>query len=202
MALKRCDKGHYYDPASYNSCPSCGYNIDFQATQAHRSNTSDSEAVTQARSSSNTEAVTQPRSVPGVKQQDAAARQRDSGITVAIVRKKIGIDPVVGWLVCVDGSEKGRDYRIRSEKNYIGRDASMDICISGDETISRENHAMISFNPRNFRFTIAPGSSRGLVYLNGEEVGIPEDLKPYDLIELGQSKLMFIAFCGDKFQWD
>jgi len=202
MALKRCDKGHYYDPASYNSCPSCGYNLDFQATQAHRGATSDSEAVTQARSSSDSEDVTQARSAPVPRPQDAAARQRDNGITVAIVRKNIGIDPVVGWLVCVDGAEKGRDYKIRSEKNYIGRDASMDICIGGDATISRENHAMISFNPRNFRFSIAPGSSRGLVYLNDEEVGVPEDLKPYDLIELGQSKLLFIAFCGDKFQWD
>ncbi|MFI3187628.1 MAG: FHA domain-containing protein [Methylococcaceae bacterium] len=118
-----------------------------------------------------------------------------------MVRKKTGIDPVVGWLVCVDGPEKGRDYRIRSEKNYIGRDASMDICISGDETISRENHAMISFNPKNLNFRIAPGSSRGMVYLNNEEVDVPENLKPYDLIEIGQCKLMFVSFCGEKFQW-
>ena len=202
MALKRCDKGHYYDPTSHSSCPSCGYNLDFQATQAHKSPDADSEAVTQARGNLGGEVITQARNAPVVKPQDIAARQRDNGITVAIVRKNIGIDPVVGWLVCVEGAEKGKDYRIRSEKNYIGRDSSMDICIGGDTTISRENHAMISFNPRNFRFSIAPGSSRGLVYLNGEEVGIPEDLKPYDLIELGQSKLLFIAFCGEKFQWE
>ena len=30
-------------------------------------------------------------------------------------------DPVVEWLVCIDGPEKGRDYRIRSGNNYIGR---------------------------------------------------------------------------------
>ena len=39
------------------------------------------------------------------------------------------------------------------------------------------------------------------MYLNGEEVGVPEDLKPYDLIEIGQCKLLFVAFCGEKFQW-
>ena len=78
----------------------------------------------------------------------------------------------------------------------------MDICISGDETISRENHAMISFNPRNSRFSIAPGSSRGMVYLNNEEVGIPENLESYDLIEIGQCKLLFVRFCNDKFQWN
>ena len=208
MALKRCDNGHYFDPATYSSCPSCGYNLDFQTTQVHRASAPDTEAVTRPMSNSNSEAVTQARTVPKpkpqvapVQPQVAAAQQRVSGITVAIVRKKTGMDPVVGWLVCVDGSEKGRDYRIRSEKNYIGRDASMDICISGDETISRENHAVISFNPRNVKFTIAPGTSRGIVYLNNDEVGIPTELKPYDLIEVGQCKLLFVSFCNENFQW-
>ena len=183
MALQRCDKGHYYDPESYSSCPSCGvHDLDLQTTQARGVNVNAAEGVTQARG-------------------DAGAKQRDTGVTVAMVRKKTGMDPVVGWLVCVEGPEKGRDYRIRSEKNYIGRGSNMDICISGDETISRENHAMISFNPRNLSFRIAPGNSRGLVYLNGEEVDVPEDLKPYDLIEIGQCKLLFVAFCGEKFQW-
>jgi hypothetical protein len=183
MALQRCDKGHYYDPESYSNCPSCGtHDLNLQATQMRGAAVSPDDGVTQARGAS-------------------SSMQRDTGVTVAIVRKKTGMDPVVGWLVCVDGPEKGRDYRIRSEKNYIGRDSSMDICISGDETISRENHAMISFNPRNLGFSIAPGNSRGLVYLNGKEVGVPEDLKPYDLIELGQCKLSFVAFCGEKFQW-
>lgn len=31
-----------------------------------------------------------------------------------------------GWEICIDGPEKGRDHRIGSVKNYIGRDASMD----------------------------------------------------------------------------
>jgi hypothetical protein len=61
---------------------------------------------------------------------------------------------------------------------------------------------MISFNPRNLGFRIAPGSSRGLVYLNGEVVDVPVNLKPYDLIELGQSKFLFAPFCGEKFRWE
>lgn len=185
MALKRCDKGHYFDTDAYSDCPSCGvHDLDLQNTQVRNvSNPSIEEGVTQVRG-------------------DKDSKQRDTGVTVAIVRKNIGIDPVVGWLVCIEGPEKGRDYRIRSEKNYIGRDAKMDICISGDETISRENHAMISFNPRNSRFSIAPGNSRGMVYLNNEEVGIPENLESYDLIEIGQCKLLFVRFCNDKFQWN
>ena len=183
MALKRCDNGHYYDPETYSTCPSCGvHDLDLQTTQARSVQPPDAEGTTQARGST-------------------GAKQRDTGVTVAMVRKKTGMDPVVGWLVCIDGPEKGRDYRIRSEKNHIGRGSNMDICISGDETISRENHAMISFNPRNLHFRIAPGNSRGLVYLNDEEVEVPTDLKPYDMIEIGQGKFLFIAFCSEKFQW-
>jgi len=183
MALKRCENGHYYEQKTYSSCPSCGVDsLDLQATQTRNVDVPPEEGTTQARGSS------------GVK-------QRDTGVTVAMVRKKSGIDPVVGWLVCVDGPEKGRDYRIRSEKNHIGRGSNMDICISGDETISRDNHAMISFNPRNSKFRIAPGNSRGLIYLNDDEVDVPTDLTPYDLIEIGQGKYLFIPFCSEKFQW-
>jgi hypothetical protein len=39
------------------------------------------------------------------------------------------------------------------------------------------------------------------VYLNDEEVTVPTELKPYDIIELGQTKLMFVPFCGEHFQW-
>ena len=132
---------------------------------------------------------------------ERAGKEQEEGVTVGFYRKTIGVDPVVGWLVCIDGPEKGRDYRLHSERNFIGRAEKMDICLRGDETISRENHAIISFNPRNLSFKVQPGDGRGLVYLNGNDVDVPTILKPYDLIELGQTKLLFIPLCGEKFQW-
>ena len=38
-----------------------------------------------------------------------------------------GINPVTGWLVCIEGPQLGRDYRILSEKNFIGRDEKKEI---------------------------------------------------------------------------
>ena len=113
-----------------------------------------------------------------------------------------GFDPVVGWLVCVEGRNRGRDFRLRREKNFIGRSETMDICIVGDDTISREKHASVSFNPKNNQFKLHPGDAHGLVYLNGEEVDTPTPLKPKDLIEVGQHKLMFVSLCGDDFNWE
>jgi hypothetical protein len=179
--MKRCSKGHYYEASKHSSCPHCGINIDLDFKQTLAKQQVEFPK-TQAK---------MPNSPP----------QNDFNKTVGIVPKNLGIDPVVGWLICIEGTEKGRDFRIHSEKNFIGRSDKMDISIAGDHSISRENHAIVSYNPKKMNFRIYPGDSRGLVYLNDEEVINPEELQPYDVIELGQTKLMFIPFCGQHFQW-
>lgn len=176
-ALTRCDNGHYYDPRKHSSCPFCGVqnlDIDIKKTMAKRPGSS--AAGTPA---------------PGT-----------GGKTVGVFRKKLGIDPVVGWLVAVEGPERGNDYRITAERNFIGRSEKMDISIPGDETISRENHAIISYNPKNNSFRLFPGDSHGLVYLNDEEVITPVEMSDYDLIEIGETRLKFVPFCGEKFRWE
>jgi hypothetical protein len=40
-----------------------------------------------------------------------------------------------------------------------------------------------------------------LVYLNDEEVLTPVEVAPYDRIELGETVLLFIPFCGERFTW-
>ena len=122
-------------------------------------------------------------------------------------RKTIGywgkqLDPVVGWLVCIDGPDKGRDYRIRSEKNFIGRSPDMDIYIENDGQISRKKHAVISYNPRNNTFKLLPGDGRALVFLNGDDVEYAQVMNGHDLIEIGKSKFVFIPLCGKEFQWE
>lgn len=189
MAMKRCESGHYFDSEKHTTCPACGVaNLHMEATvakgRANPADRADLDAPTVARGH--------------VK---SAIVERDPGATVGVVRKKMGIDPVVGWLVCVEGAEKGRDYRIRSERNFVGRDPKMDICIGGDDAISRDNHAVISFNPKKNTYLLTPGEGRGIIYLNEDEVATPSELKPYDMIELGQTKLLFVPFCGESFKW-
>jgi len=187
MSMKRCENGHYFDSNKYSTCPSCGIqDLDINATVIHR--------------------VQQPTPEIAEGQNTrmglASRTGSEPGVTVGVFRKKMGIDPVVGWLVCIQGVDKGQDYRIKSERNAIGRSANMDICIVGDDTISREKHAYISYNPRKNSFLLTPGESRGIVYLNDEEVAAPMTIKAFDVIELGQTKLLFVPFCGGQFQWD
>ena len=125
----------------------------------------------------------------------------DAGKTVAMMQETMGFDRVVGWLACIEGPSRGKSYTIRGGINAIGRSDRMDITITGDRTISAENHAKLSYSDRNNRFNLLPGDGRNIVYLNGEEVFGPMPLHAYDLIDFGETKLLFIPLCGEKFTW-
>lgn len=113
-----------------------------------------------------------------------------------------GIDPVTGWLVCIEGPQMGLDYRILPEKNFIGRADDMHIRIIGDNTISRRNHAVIVYDPKKRNFLLLPGDASGLAYHNNEAVYTPTELTAYDVIQLGKSVFVFIPLCGDHFEWE
>lgn len=184
MAMQRCLQGHYFDPDKYPACPACGVDsLDIVSTKAKRSATA---------------ATPMP---PTQSREHGRSEQAEDMPTLGIVQKQLGIDPVVGWLVCIDGPQRGRDYRIHSERNLIGRSPDMDICITGDETISRRAHAIVSFEPKRATFRLSAGDGRGLVYLNDEVVESSAKLIAYDIVELGQTKLMFVPFCGEQFMW-
>lgn len=112
------------------------------------------------------------------------------------------VQPVVGWLVCTKGSNVGREFRIHSGYNYVGS-ANGDIIIKGDDSISRERHMMISYDPKSRKFYVGPASGANIVYLNDEGLfGGAKQMKNYDVISTGDTSLMFIGFCGPEFSWD
>jgi hypothetical protein len=184
--LKRCEKGHYFDPKKHSVCPYC----PAEAIRFERSLKLDSSA--------------EGRTRPAGMQMPASSKVSDNAVTrpLQLIQDEARIDPVVGWLVAVGGPEKGKDYRIRSENNTVGRSKDMYICISGDESISRERHTVITFDPQRNAFYLSPGEGRGLVHLNGEAVLAHKQLAPFDEIMLGKTKLIFVPFCGDKFKWE
>lgn len=120
------------------------------------------------------------------------------------------LKPVTGWLVCLEGPSKGKDYRIIAEKNFIGRSGDMEIRIIGDDTICLRNHAIISYDPERNRTMLLPGDSQGLVYILDEEenwdaVYAPRMLEAGDRIKAGQSVFIFVPLCGENdgfvFNW-
>ncbi|MEY8417672.1 FHA domain-containing protein [Oscillospiraceae bacterium 44-5] len=140
---------------------------------------------------------TAPPPPPGMGVSVAAA-----GKTVGMMQSQMGFDPVVGWLACVAGPSRGKSYTIRGGVNSIGRSERMDIVITGDLKISAENHAKISYSDKHNRFNLLPGEGRNIVYLNDEEVFTPMPLHAYDLIDFGETKLLFVPLCGETFTWE
>lgn len=111
-------------------------------------------------------------------------------------------DPVVGWLAVVEGPGRGASLNIGYGNNRIGRAPTENISLDfGDEEISRENHATITFDGRHRRFYILPGQGRNLVYVNDQPVMTPLELSGGEEILLGQTKLRFVPFCGKSFDW-
>ena len=137
-----------------------------------------------------------------MKYNERNAKQYDFGdddVTESCVKKKLGFAPIVGWLVCIDGECKGKDYPIRGERNYVGRDRSMDICIM-DETVSRNNHASVNFDDRAGKYYYSPGMGRTIDHINDNPVFGTVELKKNDIIEIGSTKMLFVPLCGDKYQ--
>ncbi len=108
--------------------------------------------------------------------------------------------PVVGWLVCTDGPMRGEDFRLHAGYNYIGREVG-DVRITGDLKVSRQNHAMIAFDDEDLTFYAGPAEGRNLLKINGKAVLNAIELHSYDTIAIGSTKLIFVALCGEHFDW-
>jgi hypothetical protein len=195
MAVQECANGHLYDTDQYASCPYCeggGNRINFGNSNLGKTVAA---AVPVAGAAEPIGSTVAPASYR--RQQE----DRDTGKTVAVFQKRMNCEPVVGWLVCLEGAEKGKDYRIYGKNNTIGRSEKMDICIKGDSTISRENHARLAYDEKHNAFHLIPGESTNTIYLNDEPVYMPTKLEAYDIIELGDCKMTFVPFCNEKFSW-
>jgi len=194
MAMIQCHNGHHYDDRKHTHCPYCPVpglkDVTIPGTQAAPMSRPDIPE---------TEPASQQGAGAPLRGGGSTARGRTPGVTVGIFQKHTGIDPVVGWLVCVKGVNKGRDYRLHSDLNKLGRAPNMDVCIEGDDAISREDHCRIAYSPRSKTFSMVPGEGRNLSYLNDEDVLSAIRLKAYDRLDLGDSSFIFIPF---DFDWE
>jgi hypothetical protein len=113
------------------------------------------------------------------------------------------VEPVVGWLVIVDGPGKGNFVKLGFGMNSIGRSLESRVSIDfGDDQISRENHALLTYDTKNKKFYIQHGGGANLTYLGNAPVLQPFELKGNEVISIGKTKLFFVALCGDHFNWE
>lgn len=205
MNLTKCSNGHFYDSDTYASCPHCsgGASAGSQnATVAFDSSASLAATVDLDSFQGNSGVI------PSDSMQNMTIPQSDldDSKTISIYQSSKMEDPqaspVVGWLVCTKGKMYGQDFRLKSGRNFIGRGADMDVCLAGENTVSRDRHATIIQEPRKNMFIAQPGESRELFYVNGEVVLSPVQLKKNDVLQIGDVCLMLIPCCDEAFRWD
>ncbi len=172
--LTRCANGHFYDAAKYRTCPYCD----------------------QATVNTPTTPLEPPKKII-----PENLGSETVGATIGYYDEVLS-SPVVGWLVAIAGPHTGKDFRLCSGRNYIGRGADMDIVLADDPMVSRQKHAIVVFDPVSQRTLCQAGESRELFYRNGEVVTDTVTLTRGDIITIGKTQLMFVSFCGDLHTWN
>ena len=206
MTLAKFPNGHYYDSSRFgNNCPHCGMS---GAASIGADQTTVPLNIPDAPQPGNevTEPLTVSQPVVSQPANVTAPTVSDDDRTLPVTADMLdGMAekpaPVVGWLVCTDGVNKGTDYRLHQGRNFIGRSPEMDVCILGDNTVSRSSHAIVVYDPRSNVYLAQPGSSKELFYVNDKLVLNPVELKTMDLLNIGDTKLMFVPLCGEQFHW-
>lgn len=195
--MRQCEKGHIYDDKSYNECPYCNQNGSSGTRPLDIGTVSAPEfprtAPLDSGSTPNFPA-TQPIDIP-------ARPKKEMSATIALNANESGISPVCGWVVVMEGDNKGTSYSVHSEKNSIGRGSQFDINLSFDNAISKEGDAVITYDSRGRKFFITLSTGKNNVYHNGNLLLTPEEVKDYDILEIGSTKLVFRSLCNGDFTY-
>ena len=185
MNLIRCANGHFYDSERFSECPFC--NQDRISTVLDGGE--DGENL-----------YTQPLNPPDP--------EPDDDFNTDDITKTVGYfdvvetEPVVGWLVAISGKHLGQDFKLKAGRNFIGRADDMDVALTDDNSISRDRHAIILYEPKSNVFLVQPGEAKQLFYLNEKVVLEATKISAYDVISLGETNLLFIPCCSSKFNWE
>lgn len=207
MNLVRCEKGqHFYDKDKFTSCPHCAENTDDRevtvALRSEQSSVSEANAVEIQNVSVGSNQTISLKDALVASQTSVLEEDDDMGKTVRFYDKELGTEPVVGWLIGLNGAVFGQSFVLKSGKNFIGRGKDMDVVLEKDNTVSRSKHAIIVYEPRSKMFIAQPGESRELFYVNEQVILNNEQLHKNDIIYIGDTKLMLIPCCDEAFCWE
>lgn len=109
----------------------------------------------------------------------------------------------VAVVMVTKGPGLGECFAIKTGMSQIGRGDDQAIKLDfGDMAISRENHAAVVYDPKDHSFLLGHGGKSNIVRLNGKPVVTTSDLKNGDDIEIGETRLRFVALCSKDFNWD
>lgn len=108
----------------------------------------------------------------------------------------------VGWIVVEDGPGRGHSFALQTGVSQIGRGEDQAVRLDfGDTAISRSNHAAVAYDHAQQKFFLGHGGKANLVRLNGGPLLSTEEINDRDVIEIGETRLRFVALCSVDFDW-
>lgn len=208
MAMQQCPNGHLYDDTKNSSCPFCNGGGSLNVTVPLGKQPAPAMGGSMFPSTEAMDPYMQapprppmtdpilPASTPFPSTQPVDPQ------FAATTYVNEETDEVRGWLICLEGAKRGTDFKIHGEKNTIGRSHENDIKIDFDNSISKGTNAIIAYDDRNNKFYIYQSNSRNNIYVNGQLLLTPVEMKDYDVIEIGQTKMIFRSLCNEQFVWE
>jgi len=128
-------------------------------------------------------------------------RSRDEADNAKMKAAEV-VAPVVGWLVVTAGPGRGASVALVAGMNAIGRGDDNHVQIDfGDDSISRDPHAFVTYDDEARAFHVSHGGKINLVRLNDTPVLSTEPLTHCDTLRIGATSLRFVALCGPGFDW-
>lgn len=203
--IVRCNNGHWYDSAVNKVCPHCKQESERLGIRLDDVEEDDKTvSIMAADLSLGEELGAIIGNSIGTPLPDFKGTASDSDEDKTISFGFFGltaIQPVTGWLVCMNGGEQGKDYRLHTGRNFVGRGTSMDVMLVDDKTISRDKHCSVIYDPKGNSFYLSPEGGN-TVYLDDQMVDSPVKLQEGSRITIGETELMFIPFCREGRTWE
>ncbi len=103
MALTECTNGHLYDTDQYASCPYCQGGINRVEFGGGDSGVGKTVGIGTPGGAPITSEIGATVAPAGYRTQSKG--NDDTGKTVAVLQKSLKVEPVVGWIVCVEGKD-------------------------------------------------------------------------------------------------
>ena len=204
MSMNKCPSGlHFYDDEKYTQCPYCLKNAetgieDVNEMLTEFKNVEIGEMLTEKNEDSSL--LNSYRLIADSLKEGIEIDDVDSDLTIGVYSEEKGNKLLVGWLVCILGAEKGRDYRLFHGVNRMGQGRGCEIEIVDDPEMSSEQLRIV-YDGKGACFYVVP-TDGNLTYLNGQVLKEAKPIFKGDKLSTGSSVFVFVPFLDNGKTWD
>ena len=111
-------------------------------------------------------------------------------------------DPVVGWLVIIDGPGRGSAVELGYGMNTVGRGETNRVVLDfGDDKLSSDDHFRIAYDPESREFHLIPAKGTNLLYVGGKAQLSTAAITAMTDIRVGATTLRFVPLCTSEWDW-